>query len=107
MDTILTKRKTKFTSKDCDRLKIGKWTSQQITDGLIVWTKKKPFFGKDKNTITVWATPHYNKQNEVAVDVTKDGEPILSRTFELRGEWVESDLKKYLIEMTEILTILK
>lgn len=106
MDSILTPRTKGFNSKDCKNLKIGKWSAYVTPDKLVVWTKKKGFFGKDSST-KVWATPHYEKEFEVCVQVVTDGEPILWSTFALAGRWIESDLKTYMVEMKEILNILK
>lgn len=110
MDTILTPRKTGFNSKDCHKLKIGNWTAYYQSDGNVLWMKPKSLFSKKMSDVVVYATPHYNQRNEVAVDVIKgdrSGDAVLSKTFRIQGEWVASDLKTYMVEMKAIFEILK
>jgi hypothetical protein len=79
-------------------------------DGTVLWMKPKSLFSKKMSNLVVYATPHYNKPNQVAVDVIngdRSGNAVLSTTFHIQGEWVATDLKKYMIEMEAILNILK
>jgi hypothetical protein len=109
MDTIITKPKDYFKAADVDGMKIGKWTAKLQPDGTIIWTRLKSFFQKKKGDIFVYATPHYNQLNEVSVDIVGEdfGDPILQKTFWLKGDYRECDLKLYEVEMKAIFNILK
>jgi len=102
----------KLSSKDVVNLKIGNWNSSLCPDGTVLWSHKPIGFITKKDIKTaVIATPHYDKLNEVAVDVYVDFEddsaPVLQTSFRISGYSVENDRKMYIEQMTAILSILK
>lgn len=91
--------------------KIGDWKASQTPDGTIVWSRPKKMFKKE-SLVGVYATPHYDEPNKVSVDVVKhdtfEGVHVtLSTYFILKGEFLASDLKMYLVHMESILSLLK
>ena len=91
--------------------KIGDWQASVTPDGTIAWSRPKKMFRKE-SLVGVYATPHYDKPNVVSVDVVKhdtfEGMHVtMSTSFNLKGEFLESDLKMYLVRMESILGLLK
>lgn len=84
--------------------KFGEWTSSLTPDGVIMWSKPTT------KTI-VFATPHYDTLNEVAVDVALNFEDedamTLHSSFKIEGLSLEKDRTMYLIMVESILNSLK
>lgn len=95
-------------NKDIAGRSIGDWTANTTPDGTVVWTKPKKLF-KKASPIGVYATPHYDQMNRVSVDVVSlnADRTTLSTHFYLKGEFLASDLKLYLVNMQEIFSMLK
>lgn len=97
-------------NKDIAGKAIGLWKATLTPDGTIVWIKPKRIWGKE-HLVGVYATPHYDKPNVVSVDVVKLNQLTdnitLSTSFTLKGEFLASDLKMYLVQIESILNLLK
>jgi len=87
--------------------KIGDWKASLTPDGTILWTKAKKLFRKG-SPVGVFATPHWNKENEVAIDVVNLNTPYddvtLRDTITLKGN--DNDLKTYLDYMKNLFSML-
>jgi hypothetical protein len=89
---------------------IGLWKSVLTPDNTIVWMKPKRIFGKE-HKVVVYATPHLDEPNVVSVDVVNlshdNDRTTLSTKFRLSGQFLASDLKMYLVQIGEIISMLK
>lgn len=94
----------KLNNNDIIGHKYEQWTASQTPEGSLMWCKPT------SNTI-VFATPHYDTLNEVAVDLVLDMEDedamTLQSTFKIEGLSVEKDRTMYLIMVESILKSLK
>jgi len=102
----------KLSSKDVAGLTIGEWSSKITIDGTIIWNRKpKGFFQKKEVNTVVFATPHYDQLNQVAVDLipdfTDEESFTLQSTFRISGMSVKADLQIYIDHLTKILSLLK
>ena len=89
---------------------IGMWKAMLTPDNTIVWIKPKRMFSKE-HRVGVYATPHLDEPNTVAVNVVNlshdNDRTTLSTKFRLSGQFLASDLKMYLVQIGEILSMLK
>jgi hypothetical protein len=96
-----------LTNNQIKNLKIGDWKSSETPDGTILWTKPKRLFRKG-SPLGVFATPHFDKDNVVSVDVVNLNKPYEDTTLTckiyLKGD--ERDLQTYIKGMTEIFSML-
>ena len=99
--------------------RIGNWKATETPDGVILWVKMKPSFLDYlmqrpiyNSMAAIMATPHYDRENKVAVDLAPDmsaesDNDTLQGSFWLPGKTVEEDKQVYLDQIKKYITILK
>lgn len=100
--------------------KIGDWIASETPDGVIMWSqaKKKANFLDAlfyrpvvQSKTIVMATPHYDIENEVIVEVIPNASILddnnLQTRFKLIGNDAKIDRAYYIARMEIILSILK
>lgn len=99
--------------------RIGKWKATQTPDGVILWVKGEPSFLDKmmqvpiiKNKAAIMATPHYDCENKVAVDLYPDmsmdtDTDTLQGSFWLPGKTLNEDKAIYLGQIKKYIAILK
>jgi len=98
-------------------IKVGNnvWVASETPDGCIIWTKSRiNFFGRriSGSKIVAYATPHFNKENVVEVEIHPDitsmnDDNVLRSTFTLAGKDVKVDRMYYILKVTNLLSIIK
>lgn len=99
--------------------RIENWKATETPDGVILWVKRGqsllekllqlPYYN---SKAAIMATPHYDRENKVAVDLAPDmgaesDTDTLQGSFWLPGKTVEEDKAVYLGQIKKYISILK